>query len=317
MPSKKSTNVRSYTPPVPSLLRLGLETVGTLAPSLAGMWAARIFVTAPPRQPSHLREQEVLAKAETFHLQVGQQRLAALRWGTGPVVVLVHGWGGRGSQLSSFVEPLVRAGFGVVAFDGPAHGASDGRTSSLPGFARALSAVIREVGPVHAVVAHSMGAAACMLAIRQGASVPRAVFLAPPANAHDFFEKFATYFSLRADVARAAEAHLERRLRMQWSELEARAMASEAGSRVPLLVFHDQEDKDVAWANGAKVAAAWPGAELVTTKGLGHFRILRDANVITDAVRFLVRGAADCHCEQCELERELFDRSSRFPRMSA
>ena len=41
-------------------------------------------------------------------------------WGSGPTVLLVHGWEGRGSQLSAFAPALVKAGFRVVAVDMPA-----------------------------------------------------------------------------------------------------------------------------------------------------------------------------------------------------
>ena len=32
---------------------------------------------------------------------------------------------------------------------------------------------------------------------------------------------------------------------------------------------------------------AWPGARMVTTRGLGHHRLVRDPQVIAEAVRFL------------------------------
>ena len=52
-------------------------------------------------------------------------------WGAGPSVLLVHGWEGRGAQLGALVDPLVAAGYRVVALDGPAHGDSPGRLSTL------------------------------------------------------------------------------------------------------------------------------------------------------------------------------------------
>ena len=40
-------------------------------------------------------------------------------------------------------------------------------------------------------------------------------------------------------------------------------------------------------ADGAAVAASWLGAELVTTRGLGHRRILRDPAVVLRVAEFL------------------------------
>lgn len=44
----------------------------------------------------------------------------------------------------------------------------------------------------------------------------------------------------------------------------------------PTLVVHDRHDKEVPYADGVRVATAWPAARLHTTESLGHQRILRD-----------------------------------------
>jgi hypothetical protein len=52
-------------------------------------------------------------------------------------------------------------------------------------------------------------------------------------------------------------------------------------------VLHDRDDAEVPWQHGAGVAAAWPGAKLVLTGGLGHRRILRAPEAITATTAFL------------------------------
>ncbi len=91
-----------------------------------------------------------------------------MSWGSGPTVVLVHGWGSRASRLGALAVALVEAGFRVVAFDAPAHGESTGRFASLPEFARALVDVAEAAGPIHGLVGHSLGGAAVAMAMRQG-----------------------------------------------------------------------------------------------------------------------------------------------------
>ena len=56
---------------------------------------------------------------------------------------------------------------------------------------------------------------------------------------------------------------------------------------IPLLVIHDEDDSFVPLQFGQSIAAAWPGAKLVTTEGLGHRRILRAAHVNDLAVGFI------------------------------
>jgi hypothetical protein len=54
----------------------------------------------------------------------------------------------------------------------------------------------------------------------------------------------------------------------------------------PLLVVHDENDREVPIASGELVASAWPGAVLERTRGLGHRRILRDRRVIERVAEF-------------------------------
>lgn len=68
---------------------------------------------------------------------------------------------------------------------------------------------------------------------------------------------------------------------------EMQALAIAPSMRLPLLVIHDEHDKEVPVSVGRRIASAWPGAELLVTEGLGHQRNLRDAEVKNSAVRFI------------------------------
>src|SRR5713226_3654916 len=78
--------------------------------SVSGALAEMLFRT-PPQQARSRREREVLAAARFRHVRVGATWLATWRWGDGPTVLLVHGWGGHAGRLASFVGPLTEAGF--------------------------------------------------------------------------------------------------------------------------------------------------------------------------------------------------------------
>src|SRR5262249_56819386 len=49
----------------------------------------------------------------------------------------------------------------------------------------------RGVGPVHAVIGHSLGAAATVIAMAEGLNASRAVLIAPPTNLPRFAQEFA------------------------------------------------------------------------------------------------------------------------------
>jgi pimeloyl-ACP methyl ester carboxylesterase len=244
-----------------------------------------VLFRRPPRHRDSESERAALQGSERLDLSLDGRAVAIWRWGRGPAVLLVHGWGSRGSRLSSFIAPLIDAGFSVVAFDAPGHGASAGRLSSLPQFIAAIAGVSRAVGGVEAIVAHSMGGAATTLAMARGVAARRVVFLAPAADPAGYSERFAGLIGLTPSVLARMKQNIERRFGQRWEEFDV--LAAARTMTPPLLVFHDREDRDVPWSDGAAIAAAWPGAELVSTMGLGHRRIVQDPQVVARAVGFL------------------------------
>jgi pimeloyl-ACP methyl ester carboxylesterase len=267
-------------------LQAALRLLTVAAPPVAVRAAAALFRT-PPRHKTSDAERQLLAAGTPERLRVGSSDIATWTWGDGPQMILVHGWGSRGARLGSFVEPLVSAGYSVVAFDSPAHGDSSGRLSSLPQFIEALLAVARSRGPIHGVVAHSMGGAAAALAMARGLEAERAVFLAPAANPGAYTRVFAQALGLPPRIRERMERRFEEQFGIRWEDFDVPTAVSSFST--PLLVFHDREDREVAWGDGERIARAWPGAELVTTHGLGHTRIVHDADIVRRAVDFLLQ----------------------------
>lgn len=296
--------------------RFAMRALQHSSPTLAAALAERLFFT-PPRTRLAPHVAGFLRTGRPLRVCVGEARVAAWSWGQGPVVVLAHGWGGRGARLAAaYVEPLVAQGFSVVAFDAPGHGASDGRLSSMPQFACALRAVADAAGSVFAIAAHSMGGSATALAMSQGLQVERTVFLAPAADPARFAADFAGTLAVGPAAMAAMRDRSERRLGFRWADLDVPRMARAFG--VPLLVIHDRDDATVPWTDGAAIAAAWPSAELVTTTGLGHRDVVRDPGVVDRVVAFIREGREQAVADEAGwLERDLFRREGRRRRIFA
>ncbi len=238
-----STGVRARNGPICRWeRRAGMSALGALAPSFAAWWLARGFLT-PPRHRTPPPERSALEAADGFALPFGRGQLRAWRWGEGPAVLLVHGWGGRGGQLLALAPPILRAGCAVVTFDGPAQGHSTGRTASVRDFAGAVAAVAERVG-ARAAIAHSMGAPAVALALAGGLSLDAAVFVAPPRSPVPFLERLFETVRASGAVRERARARLERRIGAALADLDLGSIAP--AMRTPLLVIHDRSDREVA-----------------------------------------------------------------------
>src|SRR5262245_34336167 len=261
--------------------------------SVSARWAERIFLT-PPRQPRKRSERALLAGARYLRIRRPKGEIATWRWGKGPAILLVHGWGGHAARLGRFVAPLEDAGFSVIAFDAPAHARSAGKVCDLADFVRAIKAVARfaarDGGPVVGMIGHSLGAAACALAMRRGLRASAAVLLAPISDPEEYTRRFASLCHIPGDVHDSLKERLVRRQKMSWKRL--RLARGPGRSRLPLLIFHDERDAKVPARHGLAIARTWPDTDLVTTRGLGHHKILRDPEVVARSVDFLLRRLA-------------------------
>lgn len=292
-------------------LRLGFRILGKTAPDLASVVAERLF-RSPRRYERPGWEREVLAGAERLRVPWGDRALPAWSWGEGPAVLLVHGWEGRGSQLGAFVDPLVDAGMRVIAFDAPGHGDSRVARAALPEMATAVEAALAEVGPVHAIVAHSVGCVATTVALsRSRGHAPRLAFIAPPVSPLRFTKAFSATLGIDEGVRRRMVARLERRYGVPLADLDATKIAPRMTS--PLLVVHDREDREVSFEAGAALADRWRGARLMETRGLGHRRVLRAPIVLGEVTQFVTEApwSARTGLGAFGLERELYERDRR------
>jgi pimeloyl-ACP methyl ester carboxylesterase len=266
-------------------LRAGFRVLNALAPPLAGRWAYRLWFRSR-RFPEPQRERLWRVQSEPIHLPHKYGPLALYRWGDGPLIVLLHGWNGRGLQLGAFAEPLVAAGFGVVAFDAPAHGRTPGKATTLFQIVDALQTVAQAHGPVKGIVAHSFGSMVCARALRDGLPVERVVNISPPTGLEFLVDHFCTTLDIPETSRRAFTSLLEQHYGGDiWEQTSVLANARKL--QVPCLVIHDRDDPDVPWQQGKQVAHTWPGARFQLTEGLGHRRILRHPEVVTATVDFL------------------------------
>lgn len=251
-----------------------------------GARLAEFLWSVPLRSRRPARERAWLNGARPFEVPCGLGRLQAWSWGSGPCVLLVHGWDGRGSQLGAMAKPLVEAGFRVVTFDSRGHGDSFGRRACLASFADCISALARHTGPLHGVIAHSFGAAATLYAVRGGLQVERVVFLGP-VNAVHGASRFAKFMEMSPECTRIFEQNVQRRLGDTYELLSEKREGTQGP---PLLVYHDAEDLFVPTEDGQELAGLWGHARYIQTRGLGHHRVLRDAAVLGEVRDFLCSG---------------------------
>jgi pimeloyl-ACP methyl ester carboxylesterase len=293
-----STIVRTDNPMLP-LLRAYFAVASWVAPDVAQRHAERLF-TQPPRYSGRVR---ISADARRDTVRTGAHSLAV--WQKGPIgapaVLLAHGWGGRGAQMTSFVAPLVARGFRVVWFDQPGHGESGGGAVALPDFAHAIHALARTHGPFAVAVGHSLGAAALGIALRSGLSLDRVVLVSAPASLGEHTHNFARLIGITPAIRDAMRARLECRYGVRFADIDR--VDDLARLALPALFVHDRDDRDVPYAHALTLSARMRDARLVTTYGFGHRRLLREPAVVQAIVDFVAGRKDDLPSELPVLPR--------------
>jgi hypothetical protein len=228
--------------------------------------------------------------------------------------------------MAAIGAALVEAGCTAVIFDGPAHGASPGRRASVVHLANAAEDVARATG-ARAAIGHSVGGAALAFALARGLPLSAAVTIGAPRNPSAFFRAFGAALGLGAPMLARIRARIEAWVGVDMDDLDVSrgAPGPDAGAP-PLLVVHDRDDAEVATGDADAYVSAWPDARLLSTEGLGHRRVLRDAAVVDDVVAFVTahlprcacgrlavegRRGGELRCAGCALAEELWSRERR------
>lgn len=262
----------------PSLMRAAIRTLAFLAPPLAVRAAARLF-----RYP--IRPREHALPGQRFSVRVRGHVVRGGVVGDGPLVILAHGWGGSEQQFDVLTDALAGRGFRVATFSAIGHGASTGRFSSMVEFRDSLRAVVAHLGTPQAIVGHSLGGAAAALAVSEGLETARLVLIAASAHPSRYLSLFLDWLEFPHALRNRVIEHFEKTLRLSWARLDIGAIGPLV--RLPALIVHDHGDREVPWSEGADAARLIAGAAFVSTDGLGHRRILRDAAVVARVTDFI------------------------------
>lgn len=279
--------VPGVSPDLQRRLRRFFAFAQRVSPALAGWLALRMFLM-PPRRKLDPEDAPIVAQAERSTLACGGDRFTLWRWGHGgPLVVVLHGWGSHAARFGNFIAPLNAAGFSVLGIDAPGHGESPGTFSDLPRFRNSLAEVLRLHEPIHAVIGHSLGGGAVLTVLAETADHhPKKICLfGVPSDMDYILESFAMMLGLGAPALTNLRARFETRFGRPASAVTTAAAAPAV--RIPVLIVHDEEDNVAPFAQATTLAAAIPGATLLTTRGFGHSGGLRDADTIRRVVQFL------------------------------
>jgi pimeloyl-ACP methyl ester carboxylesterase len=243
----------------------------------------------PSRYEVKEADREVLEWGNNYRLPFDGGELAVTTWGnSGPAVLLMHGWGGARAQMTGFVDPLLFAGYRVVAYDQPAHGESDGKTTNLLEIAPTMELIAKQEGPFYAILAHSFGTLITSYALveRKLPLPERLVYFGAFNRLMDSLPRFQVQARLPDEIIEGLRATLYENFdRDLLDSINNEELAPRIN--IPALMFHDTLDNVTPVEDSRAIARVWKQATFIETEGLGHRGALQSKSVHEQVIAFL------------------------------
>lgn len=234
-------------------------------------------------------DEEILARGNNYRVPFEGGELTVTTWGaTGPTVLLMHGWGGSRAQMTGFVDPLLFAGYRVVAYDQPAHGDSDGKTTNLLEIAPTMDLILQREGHFDAIIAHSFGTLITSYALvnRNFPSPSQLVYFGAFNELLESLPRFQVISGLPDEIIDGFRVMLYE----QFGQGVLEAIVHEKLAPqidIPVLMFHDVADNVTPVEDSRAIARVWKRAQYIETEGLGHRGALQSREIHEQVINFL------------------------------
>ncbi|KAA2243762.1 alpha/beta hydrolase [Chitinophaga agrisoli] len=271
-----------------------LSRLGKPFPGLTARMFLSMYSTPPKRKlrDSHLavREHAVLEKAAFSRYPFDDRplTLSIYRWGqSDKKILLLHGWGGSPFDFRQMITALTAAGYEVITFDAPAHGASQGRKTNLIQWMHIIEQLLQRTGPVHAIIGHSLGGlSAALTLVHKKVRVPRLVMVSAAVSAPVFFGETFQIFGIPEKVMPKVQQLVIRRLKQDLLQLDLFQHIDQIKAD-HIMVAYDETDSIVREQQIDSFLQQYPAITPLKIKGEGHFRIMKDPRVIEGVLEFI------------------------------
>jgi len=244
---------------------------------------------SPGKYEAKSSDQAVLERGSNDRVPFGGGELAVTIWeSNGPSILLMHGWGGSRAQMTGFVDPLLKSGYRVVAYDQPAHGESDGITTNILEIAPTMDLIAEREGKFDAIIAHSFGTLITSYAlVKRNFPLPaRLVYFGAFNRLLDSLPRFQVLAGLSDEIMAGFREMLYENFGQELLE----SITNESLTpqiNIPALMFHDVTDNVTPISDSRAIAQVWKNAKLIETRGLNHRGALQSDSTHEQIVKFL------------------------------
>lgn len=263
----------------------------------AGRWLGRTVrrrFGMPPRRPE-------LRPADATDVVLNGANSRTLRgWlfssgrSRSPAVVVMHGWGASARDMLPTARVLADAGLHALVIDARCHGRSDNDDfASMPRFAEDVEAAVAwlrrqsYVDPDRiALLGHSVGAGACLLAASRDPHITGVVSVSSMAHPAQFMHATLVRHGVPRILASGALRYVEHVIGHRYDDLAP--VRTIRDIHVPVLLVHGEADATVPVSDARQLQEARPTlTRMVVVPDTGHNDLEALQSVADQVVAFL------------------------------
>lgn len=274
------------------LIRARFWLISRMSKRKAAEKAFQLFCTPQTRLKKSLPP--LFERAEQMKFTLENYTINGFRWNhpSPERVLIMHGFESGVLNFENYIEPLIKKGFEVLAFDAPAHGRSSGNTINVITYKNFVHEINRRFGPVKSFITHSFGGLALSLAVEEMDHNEefRIVFIAPAAETQTAIDNFFRLLKLDDGVRNEFEKLI---ISMggkdpSWYSLTR----ASANIRARVLYLQDKDDIQTPLSDVKPlIERNYPNFHFIISTGLGHRKIYREPKSVKAVMEFLSEGS--------------------------
>lgn len=268
-------------------IRARFKVLSALSRVKAAEKAFDLFCTPQYRNKKSLPP--IFQKAEKINFDFEGNRIKGYRFNhpSKAKILITHGFESTVLNFDKYVQPLVKKGYEVLAFDAPAHGHSSGKKINVLMYKQMLQYINRHYGPFHGYMGHSLGGLALSLFLEETEhdASTQLVLIAPATETTTAIDNYFTFLQLDDGVRKEFDKLVTLKANRPPDQISISHAAKKIKARV--LFMQDKEDELTPYTDVVPIIRKnYPHFKFVISKGLGHSKIYRDVHSLKTIIDF-------------------------------
>jgi esterase/lipase len=269
-------------------VRTKFKLLSALSNRKAAEKAFELFCTPQLRTKKILPA--IFEKSEKIEFSFEENIVRGYRWNhpSQKRALILHGFESSVINFENYVEPLIKKGYEVLAFDAPAHGRSSGKTITVITYKNLVHHIWNNYGPIDSFITHSFGGLTLCLALEEipHSDLTKIVLIAPAAETKTAIDNFFKLLKLNIGVRKEFDYLIEE----QGGRLPEWYSVSRTAPKIKgqVLFLQDKDDYMTPMSDVKPIMDKnYSNFHFVISEGLGHRKIYRDEQSLKKIMEFL------------------------------